>query len=280
VRCKRPAPGKFPRAFHGSDDIRDTPLPGLLGKDDPTPAAAEPGGGHSPFLLVCDHAGRAIPRALGRLGLPEAALETHVAWDIGALDLARRLALGLGADLIHQRYSRLVIDCNRAPEHPHSIVTTVDGWEVAGNFGLSAQAAADRRDALFRPYHDRIAAELDARSARGADTLLVCIHSFTPSLGGMPRPWDLGVLHMGNSTASAALLALLGQESGLVVGDNQPYAMDGTDYTAPFHAHRRGLDAVEIEVRQDWLQSGRGIETMAALFVRLLPLAQRQGRSV
>ena len=244
----------------------------LLEVDEPSPSVAENSGANAPFLLVCDHAGRAVPRCLGRLGLPDAAFEAHIAWDIGALALARGLAGAFGAALIHQTYSRLVIDCNRSPDHPQSIVTHGDGWTVAGNHDLGPDEKDARRRAIFDPYHARIAAELDARQSRGADTLLVCVHSFTPRLGGEARPWDVGVLHMGDSDASTALLSLLRQESGLVVGDNEPYAMDGADHTAPFHAHRRGLDAVELEVRQDRLESPDGIAAMTALFARLLPL--------
>ncbi len=243
----------------------------LLEAGDPKPVVAENSGADSPFLLVCDHGGRAVPRRLGRLGLPDAAFDAHIAWDIGALNLARRLAGALDAVLIHQAYSRLVIDCNRSPDHSQSIVTEGDGWKVPGNRDLSSDDKAARRQAIFEPYHARIGAELDARHSRGANTVLICVHSFTPSLGGVARPWDVGVLHMGNSSASTALLTLLRQESGLMIGDNEPYAMDGTDHTAPFHAHLRGLDAVELEIRQDHLQRQGGLEAMTGLFTRLLP---------
>jgi predicted N-formylglutamate amidohydrolase len=249
---------------------------GLLGPGDPPPVAAENCGGNSPFLFVCDHAGRVVPGRLERLGLPGGAFDTHIAWDIGALDLARRLAAGLGAGLIHQAYSRLTIDCNRSPGHPHSIVGTSDGWSVSGNHGLTQEAALARRLAIFDPYHARISAELDARAERGVETLLVCVHSFTPTMGGTPRPWDIGVLHMGDSGASHAMLSLLRRELGLVVGDNEPYAMDGTDFTAPFHAHRRGLDAIELEVRQDWLQRPDGLKAMTEIILRLLPAARER----
>jgi predicted N-formylglutamate amidohydrolase len=269
-----PAPSSH-RARSGSIDTSPSPAssPALLEPTDPVPAIAENPGAASPFLLVCDHAGRALPRRLGRLGLPDEAFETHIAWDIGALELSRRLAEGLDACLIHQTYSRLAIDCNRAPDDADSIVTAGDGWTVAGNHNLSAVEAEGRRAAIFAPYHARIGAEIDERQARGAETVLVCVHSFTPSLGGVRRPWHVGVLHLGDSPASTAMLALLRQEPDLVVGDNQPYAMDGVDFTAPFHAHRRGLDAVELEVRQDLLGDPAGVRRMAALFVRLLPLA-------
>jgi predicted N-formylglutamate amidohydrolase len=243
----------------------------LLEPGDPEPAAAENTEGEGPFLLVCDHAGRAIPRRLAGLGLPPAELERHIAWDIGALDLARRLVGTLDAGLVHQRYSRLVIDCNREPDHPQSIVTVSDGSPVPGNQALTPADAEARRREVFEPYHAAIAAALDGRRARGLPTLLVCVHSFTPSLAGVERPWRVGVLHMHDSPASFALLESLGKEEGLTVGDNEPYAMDGTDYTAPFHRRGRGIDAVELEVRQDLLQDPAAARHIADLFTRLLP---------
>jgi predicted N-formylglutamate amidohydrolase len=221
-------------------------------------------------LFVCDHAGRATPARLQRLGLPPAAFEEHIAWDIGALDLARRLAGDLGACLIHQSYSRLVIDCNRHPGHPDSIVARSDGWEVAGNLGLSPGEAEARRVEIFEPYHALIGAELDARVAAGLATVLVCVHSFTPIMGGKARPWQVGVLHLGDSPASLEMLELLKAQPGLVVGDNEPYAMDGTDFTAPFHGRRAGVDMVELEVRQDLLADAVGVARMAQLLGPLL----------
>ena len=240
---------------------------------DPTPVGVQNPGAASPFLLVCDHAGRAVPRALGRLGLAEGEFDRHIAWDIGALNLASRLADRLGTCLIHQAYSRLVVDCNRAPGHPQSIVEMADGALVIGNQGLAPDEVSLRVRSIHTPYHLRIAAELDARAAAGLETLLICIHSFTPVMAGFARPWHVGVLHGPASSASQALLTLLRCEPGLVVGDNQPYAMDGADYTAPLHAWNRGKDVLEIEVRQDLIEDDAGAIGMAELFARLIPAA-------
>jgi predicted N-formylglutamate amidohydrolase len=239
---------------------------------------AEHPGAESPFVLVCDHAGRAIPSALDRLGLDDDALGRHIAWDLGALDLARAMARDLDAALIWQAYSRLVIDCNRAPGHPGSILEVSDGVAIPGNVGLAASAAAARRSAIFDPYHARIAAELDARAARGFQTLLVCVHSFTPVMDAVPRPWHIGVLHGGASPACDALLSLLRVETSLTIGDNQPYAMDGTDFTAPHHAWARGLDVVELEIRHDLLAEKANLARIADILVRLLPLAMTAAR--
>ena len=201
----------------------------LLSAGDPAPTYAENRGAHSPFLVVSDHAGRAIPRRLGRLGLTNAELDQHIAWDIGAAELALRLARDLGACAILQAFSRLVIDCNRAPGHVQSIMAVSDGVPIPGNLGLTAADAEARRVAIHAPYHSCIAEEIEARARSGLPTLLICIHSFTPIWQGAARPWHVGVLHGEPSPVSRALLDLLREEGDLVVGDNQPYVMDGTD---------------------------------------------------
>jgi predicted N-formylglutamate amidohydrolase len=252
---------------------------GLLEAHDPDPAIVENAGGPSPFLIVCDHAGRETPRSLGRLGLPDAVFDMHIAWDIGVAGLGRRLGQRLGACVIAQAYSRLVIDCNRAPDHPQAILTTSDGVDIPGNHHLDANALEARRASIHAPYHARIEAELDLRARENRTTVLVCQHSFTPVLCGFARPWHIGVLHMGDSPISVAMLHLLALEPGLVVGENQPYAMDGIDYTAPRHAIARGLDYLEIEVRQDLIADAAGEARFADLLARYLPMAREKAAS-
>ena len=244
----------------------------LLEPYDPTPFQVEGEGADSPFLIVVDHAGRATPRSLGDLGLPRSAFDLHIAYDLGAAGLAAKLAESLSACVISQAYSRLVIDCNRAPGQPGSIVETSDGVAIPGNLALSAEDAAARAAAIHAPYHRRIGEELAARGLRGLRTVLVCQHSFTPAMTGVARPWHVGVLHLGDSAISEAMLALLRAEGDLVVGDNQPYAMDGTDFTAPFHARVHGCEMLELEVRQDLIAEPAGQSAMAA---RLAPLLVR-----
>ncbi len=244
----------------------------LLHDSDPKPVIARDFGADPRFLLVCDHAGRAIPRMLGDLGLNEAELETHIAWDIGALGVAERMAEALGARLIAQAYSRLVIDCNRDPTSPGAVLARSDGVDIPGNSGL-AQASIDARvSEVHAPYHAAIAREIDARMAAGQRPLLVCVHSFTPNLAdGAPRPWHVGVLHGPRSPVSEALLDRLRSRGEFEVGDNEPYAMDGNDYTGPVHAWARGLDLLELEIRQDLIATPEGQGRFAKLFADLLP---------
>ncbi|WP_428685874.1 N-formylglutamate amidohydrolase [Sphingopyxis sp.] len=228
----------------------------LLGKDEPAPAQLFNADGRSPFLIAGDHAGNAIPRVLGTLGLTEADRARHIAWDIGVRDLGMALAKALDAPFIYQGYSRLVIDCNRDPVHVEAARANADGSPVPGNAMLTADELAARVAAIHAPYHDRIAVELANRAAAARPTIFLALHSFTPTLAGQARPWHVGILHeAGNTRFAKALLAALGARPSLVVGDNEPYRMDATDYSVPHHAYPRSLPYAEIEVRQDLLTS-------------------------
>jgi predicted N-formylglutamate amidohydrolase len=244
----------------------------LLGAGDPPPVRIQPGSLDAGVLVLCDHAGRVTPQALNRLGLADDAFERHIAYDIGAAELARDLARRLNATLIEQAYSRLVIDCNRAPDREDLIPPVSDGTLIPGNAHLTGVAAQARIDAIHTPYHDAIAAEIDRALAVGVRPALILIHSFTPAMGGVTRPWKVGVLHQGNPL-SLAMLALLEAEPGLTVGDNEPYAMDSIDYTAPRHAQARGLEYLELETRQDLIADGVGQALFAELYARLIPKA-------
>jgi predicted N-formylglutamate amidohydrolase len=246
----------------------------VLDADEPEATAIVNPAGASPLLLIGDHGGRRVPRALAGLGLPDAELARHIGWDIGVTALGEALAGALDATFIHQRYSRLVIDCNRAPDAPDAMPAVSDGTAVPGNAALDAAARAARVAAIHIPYHAAIAAEVDRRTAGGRGIALVALHSFTPVMRGLARPWHCGILHNGaNDALSRAMLAALTAEGDLVVGDNEPYAMDRIDYTIPRHAFARGLPYVEIEVRQDLLADAAGIAAWAARLVRLLPAA-------
>ena len=229
--------------------------------------------GASPFLLLGDHAGRAIPARLNDLGLPAQAMDQHIAWDIGVAGLGERMARILDACFIQQAYSRLVIDCNRRPGAVDRFPVVSDGQTIPGNADLDAAGAAAREREIYRPYQSRIAEALDHRQAAGRRTLLVSLHSFTPMFQGVPRPWRFGVLHRGDSALSDRMLSLLRQHLGGAVGDNRPYAMDGTDNTVPLHADPRGLDYLELETRQDLIADAHGQGGVAKMIARLLARA-------
>jgi predicted N-formylglutamate amidohydrolase len=244
----------------------------LLGEDEPEPVAVERPDGSSPLFLTCDHAGRRVPRRLGRLGLPDEAFERHIAWDIGALAVSLRLSEAVDATLVRQRYSRLVVDCNRPEGVASAIPTISEATEIPGNAGLSEADRALRSSEILAPYHDRITALLDARRDEGRPTYLVAMHSFTPSYHGVARPWHIGTLYGRDPRLARILRDLLIQEPGLVVGDNQPYNVsDFTDYTLPVHGEQRNLPHVGIEIRQDLITEASGQAVWAERLSRLLP---------
>jgi len=231
----------------------------LLVKDDVAPVLEENSTGRSPFLLTADHYGRAIPRVLGDLGLPESELERHIAWDIGIAGVADALAKHLDAHLIAQRYSRLVIDCNRPPQSPNSIPRISETTVIPGNEGLARETAEARREQVFDPYHRRIAEAIDRRSRERIPTVLVSLHSFTPAYAGIARPWHVGTLYQRDTRLPSLLLKRLRAQADLVVGDNEPYAVsDETDYTIPVHGEARGLMNTGIEIRQDLIADDSG----------------------
>lgn len=200
-------------------------------------------------------------------------MDRHIAWDIGVAGLGEKLSRSIGACFVRQTYSRLVIDCNRAPNAADAVPQASDGVAIPGNVGLDPADLAARRDEIHAPYQARIAEVIAARTARGQPTLLVSLHSFTPVMRGFQRPWRYGVLHRNDSAFSVRALALLRAAHGDTVGDNQPYAMDVIDHTIPLHADANGLEYLELEVRQDLIKDYAGQVEAAAMIADLLPRA-------
>ena len=255
--------------------MNSQPGQSLLSPQDPSPVRIINPGGSASFLLLGDHAGNAIPSALGTLGLDDTERTRHIAWDIGIAALGATLAEAIDATFIRQTYSRLVIDCNRDPLAADAIPESSDGTVIPGNQALSGQHKSARIAAVHTPYQEAIAAELAQRDEEGRETVLVALHSFTPSMAGVDRPWQVGVLYDGSDVSFAtAVLHNLRTRSEFVVGDNQPYAMDGIDYTIPRHAYPSGRRYVELEIRQDLL----GVPTGPRYWTAILQGVLTQGR--
>jgi predicted N-formylglutamate amidohydrolase len=217
--------------------------------------------GWASVVLICDHASNRLPRAVGDLGLPASRFQEHIAWDVGAANVARRMSERLDAPLILSGYSRLVIDCNRPLGAATSMPELTCGVEVPGNGGLSPEASEDRINELFRPYHRAIEEVLEARQRAGLRTAIVSVHSFTPEPLRGPRPWDIGFLYGRDKRLAELFIEALGREPGVEVGDNQPYQVtDATDYGIPVYAERAGRPGVLIEVRQDHIAAPEGAE--------------------
>jgi predicted N-formylglutamate amidohydrolase len=252
----------------------------LLAGTDLAPVHDTNTSGASPFLFTCDHYGRLLPKKLGDLGLPESELVRHIAWDIGIAGVAERLAALCDAHLVAQRYSRLVIDCNRPPGVASSIPRLSEATTIAGNEALAAADIAQRRHEIFDPYHRRIDAIIDQRLQQKRPTVLVSLHSFTPVYAGVKRPWHIGALYHRDTTLPPLLLRALRAEGDLVVGDNEPYAVsDLTDYTIPAHGEARGLLNTGIEIRQDLIADQSGEQQWAERLARILTQIEGQLRA-
>jgi predicted N-formylglutamate amidohydrolase len=233
-------------------------------------------GGSSPFVLVCDHASHFIPARYGDMGLTDAERLSHIGWDPGALEVSRRLSVLLDAPLVASRISRLVIDANRAEDSPGLIWTFSEATRIAANENLPEVERQHRIEAYHRPYHAAIEEVLDRRRRAGKETILVCVHSFTPVFLGVPRPWPIGLIHGRDQRFTHALRAALAAESpSLDIGWNEPYsALNGVTFTLEHHGDGRGLDATMLEVRHDEILEPGGVVRWAELLARCLTAAR------
>ncbi len=249
---------------------------GLLGPGDPPPVGIRNGTALSHFLVICDHAGNAVPQSLQSLGLPQAELDRHIGIDIGILGVSEGVADLLGAPLVFQRYSRLVAECNRRQVSPSFMAPISDGTLIPANQSPTAADRQARIREIIDPYHGEIAGRIDRRLAARAPVILVSMHSFTPSLlaAPAPRPWHIGLCFHENRVFSDHVLAELEAEPDLVIGRNQPYGVTmADDYSIPVHAEERGLPYVEIEIRQDLIGDAAGQAEWARRLARILRAA-------
>lgn len=245
-----------------------------LGANDPHPVEIANAEGASPLVISCEHAGRLIPEQLGNLGLDDRQLSRHIAWDIGIDALGWALTETLDAAVIFQRYSRLVIDCNRPLWAEDSIPEISDGTLVPANTGLTDEERAGRARQIHTPFQDAVAGILDRRANQGRKTALIALHSFTPSLEAKPspRPWHLGLLFNRDATLSEHLHSIMEEEAGhLTFTYNQPYEVeDHGDYTIPVHGEQRGLPHSLLEIRNDQIADKAGQQVWVELLTRVL----------
>jgi len=213
-------------------------------------------------LLVCEHASRRIPERYGNLGLSDDVLTSHIAWDPGALAVAQRMSKSLDATLIHQRFSRLIYDCNRPPEAPDAMRDVSEIFRIPGNESLSDVEKSRRTAALYRPFHDSIRNAIVTRARHGQATVLVTIHSFTPVYFGKQREVEIGILHDSDSRLADRMLLAAGDTKIYRVERNEPYGPeDGVTHTLEVHALPAGLLNVMIEIRNDLItdETGQGV---------------------
>ncbi|MCX7339842.1 MAG: N-formylglutamate amidohydrolase [Hyphomicrobiales bacterium] len=224
-------------------------------------------------LVLCDHASNAIPPELDGLGLPPAQRQRHIAYDIGAAWVSRRLAARLGCPALLSTFSRLLIDPNRGRDDPTLVMRLSDGAIVPGNATLDEAGIAARIARYYEPYDAAIADALVAALAAGCPPAIISVHSFTPVWRGQPRPWHIGLLWDRDDRLTKPLFAALRAEPGLIVGDNEPYAGWLEGDTIDRHATRAGLPNVLIELRQDLIAARVDAEVWAdRLAEMLLPI--------
>jgi predicted N-formylglutamate amidohydrolase len=247
--------------------------PRLLEDDEPSPVNVVNPEGRSPIFIVCEHAGRRIPRKLGDMGLSEEDRSRHIAWDIGAAAVSARLAERLDAPLITQTYSRLVCDCNRDTDVPSFIPALSERTVIPANETLTPADHEARIEEIYRPLHDRIRDELDHRAAAGRPTVFLSMHSFTPVFMDEARPMHIGLLYDRDPRLASLVGSVLRTDGDLVVTDNEPYALDwNRDFTVPEHGERRGIPSLEIEIRQDLIGDADGQNAWAD---RLVPALEQ-----
>ena len=242
------------------------------------PVAVENAEGVGRFVILCDHASNYLPEEFGSLGLGATEREAHIAWDPGALGVARQMARTLDAPLVYATVSRLVIDCNRPLDAPDLIAATSEATAIPGNAALSDAERRRRIATIHEPYHQAIDALLDRRLAAGRETALIAVHSFTPVFRGVSRPWQVGVIFDRDRRLADPLIEALRAE-GLSVGANEPYSpADRVYYTLERHAEARGLPCAMIEMRNDLIRGEDEQRDWAARLARVLAAAPASSR--
>ncbi len=242
-----------------------------IAPDEPPPFELVNAGGKGRVILVCDHAGSRIPRRLGDLGVSRENRARHIAWDIGAAAVARRLSAILDAPLVLSVYSRLVVDCNRPLDEFDAFTIQSEDVKIPGNEGISDHEREQRAAAFFWPYQQAVHRLVEERTAGGAVPVMVSVHSFTPSYHGRSRPWHIGVHYRWDDRFARLALAALRADGTLCVGDNEPYPLAlNEDFTVPVHAERRGMPYALFEIRQDLISEDAGVEAWAGRLAALL----------
>lgn len=243
----------------------------LLSENEGSPAIRFNEDGAGRYLFVCEHASRMIPKSLGTLGLEDEVLESHIAWDPGALNVAKLLAERFSSPLVYQRYSRLAYDCNRPPEAAGAMPQTSEVYRVPGNERLAADERQARVDEIYLPFHAAVSELIEKRRGLGLETVLVTVHSFTPIYFGKKRDVEVGILHDEDSRVADAMLAHAAECGDLDVRRNEPYGpADGVTHTLKMHGIAKSLPNVMIEIRNDLISNEKDCQTGADFVACLL----------
>ena len=243
----------------------------MLTQAEGDPVAVENPQGRGAVLIICEHASRRLPERLGTLGLSDEALASHIAWDPGALAVARKMAASLDAVLVFQRFSRLAYDCNRPPEAPGAMPAISEIYEIPGNRELTRAERDERTQALYIPFHAQVEEIVATRKAEGRQTVIVTMHSFTPVYMGVRRDVELGILHDDDSRLADAMLAAAEGTTLYRIARNEPYGpADGVTHTLKLHGIANDLPNVMIELRNDLIADEAGQSVAADFLTGLL----------
>lgn len=224
-----------------------------------------------PFLLVCEHASCRIPPQFGDLGLSDAARESHIAWDPGALAVARHLSELLASPLVAGTVSRLIYDCNRPPSAAGAMPVKSEDIEIPGNQNLTDQQRQHRIEQIYLPFTAKLT---EAIAIAAQPPILVTIHSFTKTFLGADRAVEVGILHDTDKRLADAMLALAPEHSDLRMQRNEPYGpQDGVTYTLQRHGLSNGLMNVMLEVRNDLIADGTAQKEIATMLAGLIKAA-------
>ena len=258
-----------------SEDIPDA-APQLLSADEPGPFQVMNPLAELPILLICDHASCRFPKSLGDMGLDPFARRCHLAVDIGAGPLTEKLAASLGVTAVLAQYSRLVVDCNRQLMDPGAFLQFGDGILVPGNRNIRQKEKDLRASVLYGPYHEAVDNQVQRLRSIGPPPAFIAVHSFTPVMNGEARPWEMGVLWDTDTRLRDIFLEDF-TAAGYLVGDNEPYSGKAPqDYTIDHHAEEIGLPHIGIEIRQDLIDDGKGVDEIAAVMHKIIESIPRR----
>ena len=268
---KKKTPKKTPRKIPPQKKQR---LSAVLAPDEPKPVRVENPQGRGLGLIICDHAGNRVPRALKDMGLEKATLKKHIAWDIGAEDISRHMSKALDMPAVLAVYSRLVADMNRAPDYHECMAEVSDRIKIPANAALSKEAKELRLKEVHRPYQNRIGKLVEGFVKKGRTPVLVAVHSFTPEMDGVRRPWHISILwNKEEKIAKQVVRALRRNHPDLLVGENEPYSLLDERFagsTICRHAEERNLPYVFVEFRQDLVDTREKAVRWADIFLQAL----------
>ena len=230
--------------------------------------------GKGKFVLVCEHASNDIPEEYKNLGIGVKARKSHIAWDPGAIEVARKISEILDAPLVSSKVSRLVYDCNRPPTVKSAVIDRSENYDIKGNVNLSKDQLDERAAKVYFPFRNALSECLGMHSRDSEITILVTVHTFTPVYLGRSRSLQLGVLHDSDNRMADALLAALEDATVMNVERNQPYGpRDGVTHTLKEHGTKRGIANVMIEIRNDLVETAEQQNEMGEMLAGALTTA-------